>query len=136
MKLSYGYICRKTSPKKAAFDRSPAEVVHPLQNQVHAQAYKSDRLFQHRAQVLLRDIQRLELRKSTWQDAERIRTKYAKRVTTNTDCSTTRCDYTVTLDHWCNFLRSSTNLQLVRALLTALRLSGGRWAPARHRAWF
>jgi len=29
MTLSYGYICRKTSPKITAFGHSPIEVVHP-----------------------------------------------------------------------------------------------------------
>jgi len=29
MKLSYGYICRKTSSKITAFGHSPIEVVHP-----------------------------------------------------------------------------------------------------------
>jgi hypothetical protein len=35
---------------------------------------------QHRAQVLLEDIQRLELRKSNWQDAHQIRKDYGKHV--------------------------------------------------------
>jgi hypothetical protein len=84
----------------------------------------SDRFFQHRAQVLLQDIQQLGLRKSNWQDAERIREDYGKHVKTDAGCSGARCDFTVTLDH-------GYPLRLSRfgeTLGIAWRLSGGRWA--------
>jgi hypothetical protein len=89
----------------------------------------SDMLFQHKGEVLLRDIQQLELRKSNWQDAERIRTKYGKHVSTSTVCSATRCDFTVTLDHWYIFLRSGKeNSEFGRIAWTAWSLPEGRWA--------
>jgi hypothetical protein len=84
----------------------------------------SDRFFQHRAQVLLRQIQQLELRKSNWQDAERIREDYGKHVKTDAGCSGARCDFTIKLEHL-------YQLQLSRfggLVGIAWRLSGGRWA--------
>jgi len=60
----------------------------------------SDRYFQHRAQVLLEDIQPLELRKSNLQDADQIRKDYGKHVEADAVCSSAHCDFTVTLNHW------------------------------------
>ncbi len=83
----------------------------------------SDRFFQHRAQVLLEDIQRLELRKSTWQDVERIRKDYRKHVEGDAGCSPERCDFTVTLNHWSPMQLS----KLGEIAWYARDLLGGRW---------
>ena len=89
----------------------------------------SDRFFQFRAQALLRDVQQLELRRSNWQDAERIRARYEKHVSTDSTCSSKRCDITVTLDHWLKFRSSNGgNTALGRLVWTAWSLPGGRWA--------
>ena len=66
----------------------------------------SDRWFQYRAESCLRDIQALEPRKSTWQDAERIHAKYAKWATTTASCSAASCDLNIALDHWYEFMGS------------------------------
>jgi len=89
----------------------------------------SDRFFQFRAEALLQDIQRLELRKSSWRDAERMRARYEKHLSTDAACSQTRCDITVTLDHWYKFRSSSQgNTRLWHVVWTAWWLAGGRWA--------
>jgi hypothetical protein len=89
----------------------------------------SDRIFQFRAQSLLKDIQQTGLRKSTWQDAQRIRERNSGHVTTDAACSEKRCDITITLDPWYNFLSSSSgNGRFARFVWTAWRLPGGRWA--------
>jgi hypothetical protein len=85
----------------------------------------SDRFFQHQAQVLLEDIQHLELRKSTWQDAEQIRKDYGKHSETFAACAPVRCDFTVTLNHWPPLMFSS---RFGPIAWTAWSLPGGRWA--------
>lgn len=89
----------------------------------------SDRIFQFRAQSLLESIQQVELRKSTWQDAQRIMKRNNRHVSTDASCSQKRCDITIMLDHWYKFLSSGEgNSRLGRFAWTAWRLSGGRWA--------
>jgi len=58
----------------------------------------SDRLYQRKAAALLRDIQNLELRKSTWTDACRFRAKWGSDVRTEGACSAAHCDLVVDLD--------------------------------------
>jgi hypothetical protein len=89
----------------------------------------SDRFFQYRAETLLRDIRALELRKSTWQDAERVHAKYAKWATTSAPCSAAHCDLTINLDHWYNFKNSFEHTHGWGAKYVAAReFVGGRWA--------
>ena len=84
----------------------------------------SDRFFQHRAQILLQDIQQLELRRSNWQDAQQIRRDYAKNAKSDNNCSAARCDFTLTLNHWPPFMFSGFG----PIAWIAWRLPGGRWA--------
>ncbi len=92
----------------------------------------SDRLFQHRAEDLLHEIQGLELRKSTWQDASRIRSKYAQYITTDTPCSPAHCDLQMTLDHPWFYLRyPKSESRLGEFLWRATKLPGGRPSFAR-----
>ena len=89
----------------------------------------SDRFFQFRAEALLQDIKRLELRKSNWQDAERMRVRNKKHVSTDAACSQMRCDITVTLNHLYRFPGSDNGTAgLGRVIWTAWSLAGGRWA--------
>jgi hypothetical protein len=83
----------------------------------------SDRFFQYRAQVLLEDIQRLELRKSMWQDAVRIRKDYEKHSETWAACSPARCDFTVALNHL-----PPLDSRFGEVAWMAWSLPGGRWA--------
>lgn len=73
--------------------------------------------------MLLEDIQHLELRKSTWRDAERIREDYRKHVEAGAACSPKRCDFTVTLSHLPPLMSSNFG-----PVWTAWNLPGGRWA--------
>ncbi|HTS56801.1 MAG TPA: hypothetical protein VMH03_04590 [Terriglobales bacterium] len=88
----------------------------------------SDRIFQFRAQSLLEGIQQIELRKSTWQDAQRIRERNSEHVSTDAACSEKRCDITITLDHWYKFLSSSNGNSRFARFVWTWRLPGGRWA--------
>jgi hypothetical protein len=67
----------------------------------------SDQQFQNTAENLLREIQMLELRKSTWQDVSRIQKRYARYITTESPCSPAHCDFRMTLDHSWVYLKYS-----------------------------
>ena len=94
----------------------------------------TDWLFRLKAETLLRQVQGLELRKSTWQDASSIRRIFAP----DSTCSPGRCDFDVDLEHG-PMARSLVDLlgdgplrRTLRkvSLLTwkARRLAGGQWA--------
>lgn len=130
--------------KKPTSELSPSDAVRRFPNKWAARIYitsvalilawivfvrLSDRLFQFKAQSLLRDIQQLELRRSNWQDAQRIRARYGKHVSTDAACSPVRCDISVMLDHWYKFRSSSNgNTSFGRFVWTAWSLPRGRWA--------
>ena len=60
----------------------------------------SDRIFQHRAEVLLRKIQKLELRKSTWKEAQALHREYGSNTQVKEPCTESYCDLNIELDHW------------------------------------
>lgn len=88
----------------------------------------SDHWFQHKAESLLRDIQNLELRKSTWKDAERIRTKFARNAKTDTACSPAHCDLEIGLVEWDIYSRIGKSVSKFDLIaIKAVRVAGGRW---------
>jgi hypothetical protein len=91
----------------------------------------SDRLFQRKAGTLLRDIQSLQLRKSSWADAGAFRAKWAGDVKVNPACSATNCDLDVVLEHVHHWPSCSSGEQgLSKAFCEIMRLAAGRVARA------
>lgn len=88
----------------------------------------SDRIFQYRADVLLRNIQRLELRKSTWEEAQSLQREYVSNAQVKEPCTEVHCDLNIELDHWYPLTLPEKFPLLI---LRAMDLVGGRWAQAR-----
>lgn len=88
----------------------------------------SDRLFQYRAEVLLHRIQSLELRKSTWQDAERIRDEYPGHIQQlgRGPCDSSRCNFSIEISHSSGLLGLPDKFWK-RIWNVAWNLAGGRW---------
>ena len=86
----------------------------------------SGRIFQYKAEVLLHRIQTLELRKSTWQDAEILRDEYSGHIQRfgRGPCDSSRCDFSIELGHSSGLLPD----KLWKRIWTlAWNLAGGRW---------
>jgi hypothetical protein len=86
----------------------------------------SDWLLKLKAEALLSRIQGLELRKSTWKDAESIRKAFGGEPETGSSCSPAHCDFTVRFEHAPVGYDS-----LGEALSEMFRLAGRRWAKVR-----
>ena len=80
----------------------------------------SDWLFERKAEALLRQIQGLELRKSTWKDADSIRRAFAGDIQVESPCSASHCDFSVVLN------QSSLGNLADGTLSEMLRLAGRR----------
>ncbi len=87
-----------------------------------------DRWFQWKAESLLHEMQNLEVRKSTWSDAERIRARFARNAGSNGAFTPVRCDLEISLVHWDIFSRLGENFSWIDpAEMKAVELAGGRW---------
>ncbi len=88
----------------------------------------SGRIFQYKGEVLLHRVQTLELRKSTWQDAEMLRDEYSGHVQQlgRGPCDSSRCDFRIELSHSSGLLRSPDKFWK-RIWNVAWNLAGGRW---------
>ncbi|HXN49556.1 MAG TPA: hypothetical protein VN893_23090 [Bryobacteraceae bacterium] len=80
----------------------------------------SDWLFERKAEALLRQIQAIELRKSTWKSADSIRRAFSGDVRVESPCSPSHCDFSVVLNQ--SVLGNLTD----ETLSEMLRLAGRR----------